>query len=1050
MSKLYNGGASFGFSLNYNTAVPVDTRFVVSTLADLQNPESWVSGAYDSEIDSNNVYVVYPGLRVTVVEEKAVYVYTENEVNGANLANIASWTKLSTAEASGNTQAAVDKVEASIGLAEDGSHIATEGNYTKDATTIAGEIQALDTELKAVNDKIGTNADGAGTETVYGAIADVQADLDAEKAKIAASKSLKEEGNAYEVDLDFIYVGATGDPDEENFVPAHLAIINGEREEIGSVPLKDIIGSGILKSSSYDKTTGILTLTFPNSDDPTKDVTVEVNLGEMLDINDVLIDNGSKSYLDVALDGGENSQAVFKVLTKKIAEATAEATGLADAADVKNYVDSAIDGLDKVATTTDGTNIHVTISEENGIVSVDSVVEDYATVTKTAHKDATDEEAEVKAALTVTDGGKLVKGSDIKAVSEYAEDIVAEEASRVDSKIAALAGSKEGTDAHVTVKVDTKAGEVSGVAVQTTDIASAETLQALDTYVKGDKVTAEDGSVSGGIEKRVANLEKTNADADFTSDITLTDDNISIKVAEGKDGKLDGVNSSVDLTYATYNKESNEVTDGIATGSLAKAIAEDLIAEAVDSLDITAALEESDEAGHITVSINQENGKIKDLSVESADIASAALLGEKTDDSTKDTAFGKIALEAKTRKEAIEALDAEITSTDGENIVVKVTEEDGKITAVNVTDSYATVTRQAKGDSVAPSLTVTDGTKLATGDDVNKAARYAEDIVAIETENREAAISGLNADKTSGDNVSISLKEEAGVITGLTVEESYAEVTRVASEGETKADITVKEGDGDKLVKASDLANVVTFVKEAIAEEKASQESILDGLDAEVDSTGNVNVKVSVTEENGVITGVAVAETYAGVTRVAKAEGSTESITVTTPAGLVTGESLEKAIHYAEDIVSTEAENRDAAIETAIGGLDSSFDVKDSKEYIEVKTEIEDGKIKAGASSVAVTYGAFADETPKGIATVEAAKAYVDQEVANKNVDAEGNATYVNATAANNKVTVTTNIVNLENAAEGTTGLADALDVKTSIAAAKKAVEDQIEWVEID
>ena len=177
MSKLYNGGASFGFSLNYNTAVPVDTRFVVSTLADLQNPESWVSGAYDSEIDSNNVYVVYPGLRVTVVEEKAVYVYTENEVNGAKLANIASWTKLSTAEATGNTQAAVDKVEASIGLAEDGSHVTTEGNYTKDATTIAGEIQALDTELKAVNDKIGKTTDEAGTETVYGAIADVQADL---------------------------------------------------------------------------------------------------------------------------------------------------------------------------------------------------------------------------------------------------------------------------------------------------------------------------------------------------------------------------------------------------------------------------------------------------------------------------------------------------------------------------------------------------------------------------------------------------------------------------------------------------------------------------------------------------------------------------------------------------------------------------------------------------------------------------------------------------------------------------------------------------------
>ena len=48
------------------------------------------------------------------------------------------------------------------------------------------------------------------------------------------------------------------------------------------------------------------------------------------------------------------------------------------------------------------------------------------------------------------------------------------------------------------------------------------------------------------------------------------------------------------------------------------------------------------------------------------------------------------------------------------------------------------------------------------------------------------------------------------------------------------------------------------------------------------------------------------------------------------------------------------------------------------------------------------------------------------------------------------KIEVKTNVVNLVDATEGTTGLADSLDVKTSIEAAKKAVEDQIEWIEID
>lgn len=44
-------------------------------------------------------------------------------------------------------EAAEDKIEASVGLAADGSHITTTGNYTKNATTIAGEISALDAQV---------------------------------------------------------------------------------------------------------------------------------------------------------------------------------------------------------------------------------------------------------------------------------------------------------------------------------------------------------------------------------------------------------------------------------------------------------------------------------------------------------------------------------------------------------------------------------------------------------------------------------------------------------------------------------------------------------------------------------------------------------------------------------------------------------------------------------------------------------------------------------------------------------------------------------------
>lgn len=53
-------------------------------------------------------------------------------------------------------KAAEDKIETSVGLAEDGSHVATTGNYTSAATTVVDEIAALDTQVKKNADKIAT------------------------------------------------------------------------------------------------------------------------------------------------------------------------------------------------------------------------------------------------------------------------------------------------------------------------------------------------------------------------------------------------------------------------------------------------------------------------------------------------------------------------------------------------------------------------------------------------------------------------------------------------------------------------------------------------------------------------------------------------------------------------------------------------------------------------------------------------------------------------------------------------------------------------------
>ena len=51
---------------------------------------------------------------------------------------------------------AEDKIEASVGLAADGSHVKTTGNYTSGATTVVGEIAALDTQVHTNTGNIAT------------------------------------------------------------------------------------------------------------------------------------------------------------------------------------------------------------------------------------------------------------------------------------------------------------------------------------------------------------------------------------------------------------------------------------------------------------------------------------------------------------------------------------------------------------------------------------------------------------------------------------------------------------------------------------------------------------------------------------------------------------------------------------------------------------------------------------------------------------------------------------------------------------------------------
>lgn len=126
-----------------NDASTVDTAF--GRIAKEVAAREAAIQALDATVDSTGGSHV--GVKVVEADGKITGV-TVSETDIASAKDLsAEVTRATTAE---------DKIEASVGLAADGSHVAAKGNYTKNATTIAGEISALDTQVKKNADAITT------------------------------------------------------------------------------------------------------------------------------------------------------------------------------------------------------------------------------------------------------------------------------------------------------------------------------------------------------------------------------------------------------------------------------------------------------------------------------------------------------------------------------------------------------------------------------------------------------------------------------------------------------------------------------------------------------------------------------------------------------------------------------------------------------------------------------------------------------------------------------------------------------------------------------
>ena len=441
------------------------------------------------------------------------------------------------------------------------------------------EVAEAKTEVVAGEGINVTSATGANGQTVY---------------TIDSSLSLE-------------YVGAVTEGTPKN---AHIKLTDGNGNSFGEIDVNNIIGNGILKGSSYNATTGVLTLTFAEADGTDKDVTID--LGAMLDINDMSVAQASQKYLTVDLSGGENSQAVFTVNTIDVSTVTENTTALADAWQVKQYVDSKVSDKNVDA---EG-DTYVTATAADNKVSVSTNIGSFTATQGTAGTygaDGTQTTAPSHGNL-VGEENKLADASVIAAeVKKYVDGEFAIEIARsnayTDSSISALDADVSTKGINVSVGVTEVNGKITAVNV-TEDYATIT----YDTTTNTWSNTNQTGLVKG---------------SDMETMKSYVDDKVGdTEISAAGDGKY--IDASVDLidkkkinvAANTVNLGFNDPADASAqlTGTADKLVdAADVaskvtsfvnarIAEDIDALDSTVTL--TDVSNYVQTVVAEDNGKL--------------------------------------------------------------------------------------------------------------------------------------------------------------------------------------------------------------------------------------------------------------------------------------------------------------------------------------------------------------------------------------------------------------------------------------------------------
>lgn len=307
--------------------------------------------------------------------------------------------------------------------------IVTQGVAYGLSTDVQGQITKIKSILKAYYDNGTENAVKTAIDAVQNALNAYKTENDTKRALLVKTVAY----NAGTKAIDFTSENGT---------------------TVQSIKTSDIIGNHIVQSSSYDADTNTLKLTFAGAASP---VEVDIDLGQMLDMNDVI--SGNAEHFTVKYN--EKKLTITPVITT----VTSDKVGLADAKDVKSYVDAAVNGA-----TTDLQGKIDTINGKLDVIQGENTVEgsikkalkdakEYADgLNATATAAITKEVSDRKAADTALYGEAIPEGGPVNTIKKNADNIAAltvtleqekqnREAADNDEKTAREAAIKEITDA---------------------------------------------------------------------------------------------------------------------------------------------------------------------------------------------------------------------------------------------------------------------------------------------------------------------------------------------------------------------------------------------------------------------------------------------------------------------------------------------------------------------------------------------------------------------------------------------------------------------------